>query len=456
MNISVTQNGLKRELTKLDAISIVFACVIGSGIFIVPQQVANFINSPIIVIIIWVLCGILCFLGSLCIARLSNTYEGAGGLYTYFRRTLGKKIAFLYSWSTLIITTPAVLAALATILGRYFVQLFGVASDKYIIFAVISIIVMTVTNSHGVKQSKWMLNVFNAIKLTGIALILLSPFFVPFQLKGHFSTTHVSKPDIFSFASGFLAIVWTYDGWSYLPFSSGEIKNPRRSISKALAISMALVLFIYVLLNVAYYSVLSVEEIKSSVLIPASVIRKSFGSRIEMIGIILLIFTLLGSLNALFMTGSRCFIEMKRDKIFFKIFGKIDTRSKVPQIGILAHGIIGILYVLFGGFYQLLSMIVIINWVFYGMSAYILLTKVFRRDSVSNKAQYSSAVPVIFGIFCVLVVSFTILASPLYSLYGVIICLLGIPVYYYFHLRNESTHESKKEFEIDLRHESNK
>lgn len=418
----------------VDAVALVIACVVGTGIFFVPQQVAGSIASPGLVLLLWLACGIICLCGALSLAELGSHFPDEGGVYTYLRKIYGGAAGFCYGWTSILITNSAVMAVLATAFSTFFIYLFPQFSSAGLYVGIAVILLLALVNTAGIKTGKRVTNFLTAMKLAGIlALIVLV-----FSRQGGWSPGLLSIqtgdwPGWASVGTAVVAIMWTFDGWSYVGFSGAEMKRPKKTLPRALGAGILCVVVIYLLLNLAYYTALGVEQIGSSEYVATAALQKYFGGSASALMAILILVTLLGSLNALLMTGTRCYVAMGRDHSLLRFFAQINSASGVPVRAVFAQSLLAIIYLVIGKFYELLNMTVVANWLFYAaLGAGLILMRVRKpRMEKSYRTPFYPWTPLLFLAFSLVIVSLTIISNPLYAGAALVIIGTGIPLYVY-------------------------
>ena len=268
---------LPRRLGLIDALSIVIGVTIGGGIFLVPNLVAQELKSAGAIIAVWVFAGVISLFGALACAELGCAIPATGGQYVYLREAYGPMIGFLCGWSMFTVARTAQVAWLAVTLAlyvSYFVPLSPIESKLLGIFA---IILFTAINYRGVTAAAMVQRIFTLAKVAGLLVIIGSAFL----WAGKTARAPSGVPaglTLSSFGVALIACVLAYDGWAQLSSVAGEIRNPQRNVLLALALGSAACIVIYVLANIAYMRVLSIDEIATSHRVAASVAERTLGS----------------------------------------------------------------------------------------------------------------------------------------------------------------------------------
>ena len=427
---------LKREFNLLDTTMISVGSMIGSGIFLVPASIALFVHSPSWSIAAWVIGGIVSLFGALSIAELGTMYPNAGGLYVYLKEAYGSLWGFLYGWSAFAVIRTASISAVAvgfaTYLG-YFIPLspMGISS-----VAIISIILLTLINSLGVKSGAIVQNVLTIIKIGTLAVIALLGVF--FGSSANFSSTTGIEMPLANMAGPFglalVAVLWAYDGWIQTTFVAGEVKEPQKNIPRALIISTLLVIFVYVTVNLSYMAILSIDRIAQSTLVLSDAVTVVVGTTGAALAAIAVIISTLGCNNGLVLAPARIYYAMSKENLFFKRLALVHSKFGTPIQSLILQGIWACLLVLTGTFDQLLTYVVFASWIFYAMAAAAVI--ILRKNKPELDRPYKTwgypYTPIIFIIFSTYLVINTLIENPRDSFIGLGLVLLGLPAFYYW------------------------
>ncbi len=475
---------LPRLLGPLSAASILIGCIIGSGIFMVPQEVASNLPSPGWILAAWAASGVLALIGSLAFAEMSSMYPQAGGQYVYLRESFGRFPAFLFGWTNITIINTASIAAIAFASVEYLIRSLefasgaplGVVKDGlvYKLITVGLIAALTGANAVGVLWGSRIQNV-----LTSAKLLVLGALFVGMFLPGHghpenfrpFWALQEGSGDVLrGFKEAFLAIFWAYDGWYLLGFSAGEIKDPRRNIPLGFGLGILVVIVVYLLVNVSFLAAVSLadmKEMKGLGGVGAEAARRFYGGAGLFLISLGVFGSTLGAVNGNILTGPRLFFAMARDGLFFRRLAEVHPRFLTPFNAVLVQGLLSSLLVFAGNFNDLISSVVFAGWIFYGLS--VLGLFVLRRRGgreVSFRMPGYPVLPLFFVLFTVVFLTISVRDTALaigdafqvyrrdgslqlkglYPLLASGVILLGVPVYLSFRRKvGELTKELKVE-----------
>jgi basic amino acid/polyamine antiporter, APA family len=433
-----TTRELPRVLGIMDVIGILVGTVIGSGIFIVPAAIAAQVKSPVLMLSVWVVGGVLSFFGALAFSELGAMFPQAGGMYVYLREAYGKLTAFLFGWTLFLVIDSGSIATLAMAFASkylpYFVTL-GPVATKLVAVALIAFLVAV--NYVGTRWGAMLQNVLMFIKfgaIVGVAGLVLA--------FGHGSTSHFVQPPpepisgglIGSFGLALVAALWAYKGWESATFSTGELRNPERNLPLGLFAGSLLVIGLYLVTNIAYLWVMSASDIAASRTIAADAMKLAVGAGGAAFVAFVILFSITGAANGNVLTAPRVFYAMARDGMFFRRFADVHPRFLTPHVSILATGIWAAVLSLTGTFEQLAAYVIFGQWIFFGLTVAAVI--VLRRKRPTLARPYRTwgypVTPVVF-IGAALFISVNSLVNSFSNaLAGLLIILAGVPAYFYW------------------------
>jgi APA family basic amino acid/polyamine antiporter len=434
---------LPRKLGLWSCIAIVVGITIGSGIFRTPAGVTNRLPGPAAVFIVWIAGGIVAMCGALTLAEVAGAFPETGGIFVFIRKSWGKLPAFLFGWAELAIIRAAAVGAIATTFAEYFLRVLGfdpsiAPYDNWVHYvAAGAIALISGLNYVGVRWGSLVQNVTTVAKYFGLLFIILIAIAIGIpKTGGHF--TPIAPPGAFAIAPFGLALVsvlWAYDGWADLAFIGGEVKDPQKNLPRALIWGTVAVIAIYLLANIAYLGVMSVEEIRHSKLVAADVALRLVGpAGVTFVAITVMLSTL-GTLNGSILTNPRVFFAMAADGLLFRKIAAVHPRYETPYVAIALTGVLGIIFVLLRTFEQLADTFVTAILPFYALGVASIF--VFRRRSAAEysppyRAKFYPFAPILFVLATVYLLANALIDEssrwPTLAIFGVI--LAGIPVYY--------------------------
>jgi APA family basic amino acid/polyamine antiporter len=460
-----TQDGsFKRELGLLDGTMLVVGSMIGSGIFIVSADIARQVGSAGWLIAIWVVTALITMIAAVSYGELSAMFPKAGGQYVYLKEAYNKLIAFLYGWSLFAVIQTGTIAAVGVAFSKFAAYLYEPFSNENILFelgsfqlnaaqivSIITIIFLTYVNSKGVKDSKILQTILTIIKILSLFGLIIFGFTLAAKAEvwnanwanvwgsRSFSLETMSWSNtsgsllLSGISAAMVGSLFSSDAWNGVTFIAGEIKNPQRNVGLSLFLGTFIVSVIYILANLMYISVLPLDAIATAKSDRVAVVAAQyiFGQAGTIIIAVMIMISTFACNNGLIMAGARVYYTMAKDGLFFKKAAVLNA-SNVPAWALWAQGIWASALCLTGQYGALLDFVVIIVLIFYILTIYGIF--ILRRTMPNVERPYKA-----FG-YPVLPFVYIILASALcvglmiYKTdtcgWGVLIMLIGIPVYY--------------------------
>jgi len=469
---------LKASLGLLDGTMIVAGSMIGSGIFIVSADIIRNVGSAGWLIAVWLITGFMTLTAAVSYGELSAMFPKAGGQYVYLKEAYNKLIAFLYGWSFFAVIQTGTIAAVGVAFSKFTAYLIPAVSEDNILFStliggynfkisaaqcvsIVLIILLTAINTRGVKTGKLIQNTFTITKLASLFGLII---FGLIMLKGDVWAANWTNPwDIHALnadnstvsytiaaalgaiAASMVGSIFSSDAWNNVTFIAGEMKNPQRNIGLSLFFGTLIVTLIYVSINFVYTGVLPLHEIataeKDRVAVSAS--QVIFGNIGTYVIAVMIMISTFGCNNGLILAGARVYYTMAKDGLFFKRTGTLN-KNAVPSFGLWIQCIVASILCLSGKYGDLLDMISFVVVIFYVLTILgIYILRVKRPDAPRPyKAFGYPVLPAIYMImglaFCVLLIIY----KPQFTWPGLIIVLIGIPIYY---ITKSNTHEDEFE-----------
>lgn len=467
---------LKHELGLLDGTMLVAGSMIGSGIFIVSADITRNVGSAGWLIAVWLITGFMTLTAAVSYGELSAMFPKAGGQYVYLKEAYNKLTAFLYGWSFFAVIQTGTIAAVGVAFSKFAAYLVPAVSEDNILFqsgflkisaaqlvSIVVILLLTYINTKGVKSGKLIQNTFTITKLLSLFGLIVFGF-VAFKSDvwhANWSNAwnmHKLNPDgsfgsltiaaaLGAVAASMVGSIFSSDSWNNVTFIAGEMSNPKRNIGLSLFLGTLIVTIIYVSANVMYTGVLSLHDIatadKDRVAVAAS--HVIFGNLGTVVIAVMIMISTFGCNNGLIMAGARVYYTMAKDGLFFKRTGTLNKYS-VPEFGLWIQALVASVLCLSGRYGDLLDMISFVVVIFYVLTIFgIYILRVKRPDAERPyKAFGYPVLPAIYMVmglvFCVMLIIY----KPNFTWPGLIIVLIGIPIYYL------TQHFSKHEDQQDL------
>lgn len=430
---------LARELTLYGLIMVAIGSCIGSGIFVTPSQIAGLIPSPLLIILVWSIGGLITLTGALTFAELGSLFPKAGGIYVFLKEAYGGWLGFLYGWAYLVIITSGSIAVLALAFSYYLG--FFIPMDEHVRIAVsiAGIMVVTTLNVLRAKFGEIFSNIFTGLKIAGIMIIIVTGlFFGSSSHSLHGFTSGMGNAGISGFGVALTGVLFSYGGWQHASFLAGETRNPSRNVPIAMITGAMVVILIYLLVNVSYMMLLPVDKIISSPRIAADAVTTIFPSGGMMVAGIIAISTF-GTMGIYTLSTPRIYYAMAEDGLFFKSIAKVHPVFRTPVNSILAQSAWAIILLLFWGtFEDLITYTVSVEWIFFTLAAAGIF--IFRKKMKGTERPYKTfgypVTPIIFIVINIWFILNIAISRPLHMAVGFAFLLLGVPFYLFFRKKN--------------------
>jgi len=475
--------GLLPVLGLFSTVMLVIGGVIGSGIFKKSSVMAGQLGSAELLLLVWILAGVITLFGALTNAEVASLIPETGGQYVYFERMFGPFFAFLYGWAIFAIIQCGSIAAVAYVFAEYATQFVklpgfgpGLAGWHFHIWgigdvaplaeigtkglAAVLIIGLTAVNYVGVKFGGIVQNIFTVAKVGAMLLLVLGAFLLP--TGGHVAHFTADNPAVklsgfalfTALAAALQGAFWSYDGWNKITYIAGEVKQPQRTIPLGLLWGMLAVTAIYLLMNVAYLWVLPIEEMAKSKLVAADVAEKIFTGGGRWVAALVMVSTF-GTTSAIILATARVYFSMAQAGAAPRFLGQVHPRFHTPAASLVLQGVWSVLLLFSGTFDTLTDTLIFVTWIFYAAGAYGVF--VLRKKMPDAPRPYRvPGYPFVPLTFIAFAVTFLVLTAyndvatyqaakaagkpgMITALFGVVLVLLGTPIYFFYHRKAEHT-----------------
>ena len=452
-----------KEMNLLDTTFLVIGGVIGSGIFLTTGFIAEYLPSPGLILIVWLVGGIIALSGALSFAELGAMYPQAGGQYVYIREAYGSWAGFLYGWGFFWFIMCGGNAALAVGFAEYLGYFLPALSTKSYLLqinlvglpysisagqlvAVSAIIILSIVNYFGIKSGVTVQNIFTFLRLASVAAIVIFGLAIGkkagLSSLGHFFTggTGFNLDFLKFFGLALIAVFWTYDGWYSVNCAAGEIKNPKKNLPLGLILGTLTVTVAYLLVNLVYVLALPVEKMKGVARIGELASTQLFGSSVTSIISAAIMISIFGCLSACIIYGPRVYYAMAEDGAFFQSMRYIHPRYHVPSKAIIGQAIWSSLLCITGTYQALYEYVVFALVIFFALTGLAIIVLRYKRPNLRRpyKTWGYPYLPLLFIIINVAVFFNTVIAQPLKSAIGLIMLLLGLPAFYYWQKKSKA------------------
>jgi len=476
-NQSVTKS-FRQSLGLFDATMIVVGSMIGSGIFIVTSEIARMLGSPVYILLTWLITGFITIIAALSYGELAGMMPKAGGQYVYLKESYNSLIGFLYGWTLFLVIQTGTIAAVAVAFAKFTGVLIPSLSEKNILIdlwgfqisaaqllAIASLVLLTFINYRGIKNGKILQISFTIAKILALASLIIIGLYLSFNFNywsdnfsnmWHVTTTTIGDNNIITIkeisglaimaAIGIAMVgsVFSSDAWNNITFIAGEIKNPKKNIPLSLLWGVFIVTVIYILVNIAYLGLLPISgspeaadvigrgiKFAASERVGVAAASQIFGSSAAIVMAVLIMISTFGCNNGLIISGARVYYAMAKDGLFLK---KVSTLNKyaVPGIALILQCIWASILCISGKYGDLLEYVVFAVLLFYVMTIIGLFILRIKKPYAERpyKAFGYPVLPVIYIIIAMSMCIDLLISKPKNTLPGIIIVIIGIPVYF--------------------------
>jgi len=436
---------LPRVLGLWDVVSIVIGGVIGSGIFLVPAEIARGVGAPLLIFAVWIAGGMLSYFGALSFSEMSAAMPKAGGMYNFLKEAFGPLPAFLFGWTLFLVIDSGAIATLTVAFASNYLPYFvKISPFGQKIVAAVFILFLVIVNYVGVRWGANLQNFLTVIKFVALAAVCIIVFI--FAKDANASNWIRPMPSGLSgsmfgaFGVALVASLWAYKGWEGATYSAGEVKRPERNLPMGLLIGTMTCVIIYVVANMAYLYVFPASKIAESPRIASDVMNVVVGPLGASIISFIILFSIMGAANQTILCSPRVYFAMARDGLFFDKIAEAHPKFLTPHISIIALGVWSlVLTLLLETFQSLFTYVIFGEWVFFGLTvgAVIVLRK--KRPDLPRpyKTWGYPVTPIIFMLAALYISGNSLVNTFKESMFGLIIILLGVPAYLYWRKRKK-------------------
>jgi basic amino acid/polyamine antiporter, APA family len=435
VSAEATPTSLRRVLGLRQLVYIVVGTVIGSGIFIVPGAVLRQSGGSVgVALLVWFVGGILSMLGALTYAELGAMHPKAGGLYIYIRDGFGSFAAFLFGWTLFFVIGAGSVATLAVAFVAYLGQLVPMGPVASRVVAVGLIGVIAAVNVRGTRDSARLQGWTTLLKVAGILLLsgLLLLRGRGLHLEGAALWPPALSGQVLSgFGLAMIGTLWAYEGWQYVTYAAGEAEDPQRTFPRGIILGTGALIGIYLLACVAYLAALGPAKVAASDRVAAEAATALFGPAAGKFVALMILVSIFSATNGIVLTVPRAFFAMARDGVFFRRLAEVHPRYGTPAVAVVASSLWAMLLAATGTFEQLLTYVVFIGWIFYGLGALSVFS--YRRREPLTPRPFRvpgyPVTPILFVASAAAIVINTVISQPGRAAVGFGVMLLGSPAY---------------------------
>ncbi len=424
-------NSLKKQISLFSLTMIAIGSSIGSGIFRTPSEIAGYLPSEGLMLLVWTLGGALALCGALTFAKIAENFSKVGGFYVYLKEAYGDLPAFLYGWSMLIVINTGSLAALSLVFTSYLKVFFSISASIELGIAIISITLLTIMNILGVKFGSLFASIFTSAKLLGILSVVIIGFLFGTNIDVHFTNTDFQANAnnlslISAFGLALIGVSFSYGGYQHATFLAAEVKDASKIVPKALILGIIAVCAAYLAINFAYLKLIPISQIVGSGSVASDAISTVWKLGGKFISF-LIILSVLGTIGIYILTAPRIYFAMADDGLFFKKFAEIHPQYHTPFWAIIFQSIWTILLLIFWKtFSNLITYVVFVD------TAFFLLTAATYFKLIKNKTFFGKLTAIVFIAMCSFIVFNTLIEKPQQAIAGIIFLSIGSIFFLYF------------------------
>jgi APA family basic amino acid/polyamine antiporter len=453
------QPSLVRGLSLLDSVLLLVSGIIGSSIFLTAKDIAGPLPNPKLFFLVWVLGGVISLCACVAFAELGSMFPDSGGQYIYLREAYGDLVAFLYGWMLFAVANGGTIAALSVASAAYMGNIIPVISQEHAIFSVagmpftrahavglLLIAILTYVNVVGLRWGALLQNVSTWTKFTAMAVFVVLGFAIG---KGHWSNFSAPAPGglsqgvtmglspgqlISALGVGLIAVFWAYDGWVYITWVAGEVKNPRRNVPLAMVLGVLAVGGIYLAMNMTYVYALPLNEIAKYETIAHAAATKLFSPGAAVWLSAMIAISCFSAAAACTLSGSRVYLAMAQDGAFFRRMAVIHPKWRTPAFSLIGQGIWAAVLTMSGRYDQLYTYVIFGMVLSYTLTVIGLFVLRWKRPDVPRPYRCTGYpwLPAIYVLVGVAWTLNTIIQRPTEAFWGAAIVLIGVPGYLYW------------------------
>jgi APA family basic amino acid/polyamine antiporter len=459
MEAQPTQAGEKpsliRGLTLLDSVLLLVSGIIGSSIFLTAKDIAGPLPSPVLFLLVWVLGAVISLFACFAFAELGSMFPDSGGQYIYLREAYGDLPAFLYGWMLFSVANGGSIAALAVASAAYMGGIVPFISQEHVIFAaaginftrahlvgLILIVILTYVNVVGLRWGALLQNLSTWTKFTAMAAFVGLGFAIGKGDWSHFSaptvgglTLGLSPTQLIStLGVGLIAVFWAYDGWVYITWVAGEVKNPRRNVPLAMVLGILAVAAIYIAMNMTYVYAMPLTEIAQHDTIAHAAAARLFspGAAVWLSAMIAL--SCFSAAATCTLSGARVYMAMAQHGIFFKKMAEVHPKWRTPAFSLIGQGVWAAVLTVSGRYDQLYTYVIFGMVLSYTLTVIALFVLRWKRPDIPRPYR-CSGYPWLPGFYVLIGTVWTlntIITRPTEAIAGMGIILIGVPGYLYW------------------------
>jgi basic amino acid/polyamine antiporter, APA family len=447
--MNIKDEKLKRQLGLFPATNIVVANMIGAGIFTTSGLLMAGLHDPILMMVLWVIGGIIAICGALSYGELGAAMPGAGGEYLFLSKLYSPLYGFLSGWVSFMVGFSAPIAASALGFSQYFCRAVpglpawldnaGIMNGSWTgkLIAISIILIFTFIHYRGIKYGARIQNVLTVLKVALIMTLLVAGFASGKGDMGNFSKGSNIAPGFAGWKTIGLSLMWimfAYSGWNASTYLGSEIKNPAKILPRSLLYGTAIVIVLYLGINILYIYGINPEAMKGVISVGGLAMGNLFGKSADILFSLLIAFALFSSLSAFIIIGPRVYYSMAKDGLFFKSAATIHPKFQVPSNSILLQCVIAVVMVLSGTFEQVLTYMGFALGIFPIMTVFSVI-RLRRENPDAVRLPGYPLTQILYILTGLIILGLSYAERPVESSIAALTVIAGIPAYYIFKKR---------------------
>lgn len=453
---------LVRGLSLLDSVLLLAGGIIGSSIFLTAKDIAAPLPHPTLFMLVWVMGAVISMCAAFAFAELGSMFPDSGGQYVYLREAFGDLVAFLYGWMLFAVANGGTIAALSVASAAYLSAIFPAISEQHVVLTaagitltrthvagLISIVFVTWMNVIGLRKGAALQNIATWAKFVAMGAFVILGLAIGKGSWGNFAwhgdraglTMGLSASQLISaLGVGLIAVFWAYDGWVYITWVAGEVKEPRRNVPRAMVLGIIVVAVVYLAMNMTYIYAMPLREVAKHETIAAAAAEAMFSPRAANWLSVVIALACFGAMASCTLSGARVYYAMARDGVFFQRMAQVHPKWRTPAFSLIGQAVWACLLTVSGRYDQLYT------YVIYGMVLSYTLTVIgmfvlrWKRPEIPRPYRCTGYpwLPAIYVLLGTWWTINTIVERPKEALAGTIIVLIGVPGYLYWKRQNRT------------------
>lgn len=456
---------LVRGLSLLDSVLLLVSGIIGSSIFLTAKDIATPLPQPVLFLLVWVLGALISLCACFAFAELGSMFPDSGGQYIFLREAYGDLTAFLYGWMLFAVANGGTIAALSVAAAAYVGQVvpfvsqahvlftfFGIAFTRAHLFGLLLIAVLTFVNVVGLRWGALLQNISTWTKFSAMAAFVILGFAIG---KGNWANFHANGVPlsldlgpaglISALGVGLIAVFWAYDGWVYITWVAGEVKDPKRNVPRAMVLGVLAVGVIYIAMNLTYVYAMPLKDIATHETIAHEAAAVLFSPRAAGWLSLTIAVSCFSAAATCTLSGARVYLAMAQDGVFFKRMAEIHPKWRTPAFSLIGQGILSAALTLTGGYDKLYTYVIYGMILSYTMTVVAMFWLRWKRPEIPRPYRCTGYpwLPAIYVLIGAGWTINTIITKPVEAFWGTAIILIGLPLYLYW------KHSSRKSVVVE-------